>query len=352
MKRYNNRSFVAATAVIVAGAFPILGAHAQDAAAEFTPKSLNITGAVGLPLNPTAQLPDTDEVRVQGNYYDLGKVRNDGFDEEPILESSKEGEFSALALPEPGFSFDKTIGDFKYYGLFAAGRADERLEISGGVARLEAKGGLLFSFYDPFEGGGGEELLLKSIEVPEFGQGQFATIDYPGLHKTGFALGAKYLLKPARDADDVAVAVGAGFNTALADNVHAYIVASKNLTSGSRAIKGHIGARYDRFKLQARITQTFFEGGESESFTERFSEKSSQFSAFVGAEVPLADNFSVVGEVQSKNTNFSDELFGDGGTPYSLSVRYAKDKINASVGIQRQGIIRDNGLFAQIGYAF
>ena len=350
MKRHNNRSLIAATAVIVAGAFPLLGAHAQDAAAEFTPKSLNITGAVGLPLNPTAQLPDNDEVRIQGNYYDLGEVENDG----PSLSVSKESDISALAIPEPGVSFDKVIGDFRYYGLFAAGRADERLEISGGVARLQAEGGLLFSFFAPFEGGGGggEELLTKSLEVPTFGEGQFTTIDYPGLQKTGFALGAKYLLKPALEADDVAVAVGAGFNTALADNVHAYIVASKNLTSGDRAIKGHIGARYDRFKLQARIRTTAFSGGESESISERFSEKSSQFSAFVGVEAPLSDSFSIIGEVQSKNTDFGDELFGEGGTPYSLSVRYAKDKINASVGIQRQGIINDNGLFAQIGYAF
>ena len=112
MKRHNNRSLIAATAVIVAAAFPTLGAHAQSATTEFTPKSLSITGAVGLPLNPTAQLPDADEVRVQGNYYDLGEVKNEGFDEELDVKSVYEGDISALAIPEPGFSFDKKSAIF------------------------------------------------------------------------------------------------------------------------------------------------------------------------------------------------------------------------------------------------
>jgi len=33
---------------------------------------LNVNGEVGLPINPTAQIPQQDGFRLQGNYYDLG----------------------------------------------------------------------------------------------------------------------------------------------------------------------------------------------------------------------------------------------------------------------------------------
>ena len=67
------------------------GAHAD----------LNISGAVGLPINPTAQIPGVGGARVQANYYDLG-------------------------------------GSAEYYGLFGAVRAGDNIEINGGVNKLSA----------------------------------------------------------------------------------------------------------------------------------------------------------------------------------------------------------------------
>lgn len=63
---------------------------------------LTLNGAVGLPLNPTAQVPNLNGVRVQADYFDM-----------------------------------KTAGaNFKFYGLHAAGSPAENVEINGGVERL------------------------------------------------------------------------------------------------------------------------------------------------------------------------------------------------------------------------
>lgn len=64
---------------------------------------LTINGAVGLPLNPTAQIPEPGGIRLQGNYFDLA----DGV---------------------------------KNYGILAAGRVAGTLEINGGVTRLDGAG--------------------------------------------------------------------------------------------------------------------------------------------------------------------------------------------------------------------
>jgi len=63
-----------------------------------------INGAVGLPLNPTAQIPLPNGVRVQANYFDLDKD-----------------------------------ADAKLYGVYGAGRIGDRpLEISGGLEKLSS----------------------------------------------------------------------------------------------------------------------------------------------------------------------------------------------------------------------
>src|SRR4028119_511739 len=63
-----------------------------------------INGAVGLPLNPTAQIPLPNGVRIQANYFDLD---NDT--------------------------------ESKLYGVYAAGRVgDLPLEISGGLDKLSS----------------------------------------------------------------------------------------------------------------------------------------------------------------------------------------------------------------------
>jgi len=68
---------------------------------------LNINGAVGLPLNPTAQIPDPGGVHIQGNYYD------------------KAGG-----------------GTSEVYGVVGAMRIGEQIEVNGGALRLNNAGGL------------------------------------------------------------------------------------------------------------------------------------------------------------------------------------------------------------------
>lgn len=65
---------------------------------------LTINGAVGLPLNPTAETTGPLSVQAQANYFDLG----DGSD------------------------------SAKIYGVYGAGRLLNRLEISGGVEKMSA----------------------------------------------------------------------------------------------------------------------------------------------------------------------------------------------------------------------
>jgi hypothetical protein len=63
-----------------------------------------INGAVGLPLNPTAQIPLPNGVRVQANYFDLDKD-----------------------------------GNTKLYGVYGAGRVGgSSLEINGGIEKLSS----------------------------------------------------------------------------------------------------------------------------------------------------------------------------------------------------------------------
>jgi hypothetical protein len=242
-----NKTFKAAIAAVVA-----LSAT-QAARADLT-----LNGAVGLPLNPTAQIPNEGGVRLQGNFYD--------------------GD-----------------GGLKHYGLFAAGRVGENIEISGGINKLDAPAGSL-------------------------------------LDKTGFAIGAKYLITRESDPAGVRFAVGAGYDHALIKNVHVYGVATKSFGNPTNRapITGHLGLRYDRFDFPV--------AGDTD-----------KVSVFAGAEVPLSStgDFSLVGEIQSKNI--------DGGdAPYSISGRYRPQgkPFGISAGYQRQGIISDGNFFVQIGWTF
>ncbi len=218
---------------------------------------LNISGAVGLPLNPTAQIPEAQGARVQANYFDLD-------------------------------------GDAKTYGLFAAARVGQKLEINGGVNRLDSDN----SFID----------------------------------RTGFAIGAKYLISREDDPAGVRLAVGAGYDRALLKNTNAYVVASKylgNLDSGRTVITGHLGVRYDNFDAGFG--------------------SSDKFSIFAGAEVPISQGsgFTAVGEIGT-------EIADGGNTPYSISVRYRRENqpFGASVGLAQKGLGGDGRFFAQIGYTF
>ncbi len=66
-----NKTLKAALAAVV-----VVGT-AQGARAD-----LNMTGEVGLPLNPTAQIPGQGGVRIQGDYWDLG---DDVYDDAKLL---------------------------------------------------------------------------------------------------------------------------------------------------------------------------------------------------------------------------------------------------------------------------
>ncbi len=95
-----NKTFKAAIAAAVAVGSLTL---AQGARADLT-----VSGAVGLPLNPTAQIPNEGGIRLQGNYYDHGN---------------------------PGG------GSVKGYGLFGAARVSDNIEVSGGIDKLDVPGG-------------------------------------------------------------------------------------------------------------------------------------------------------------------------------------------------------------------
>lgn len=230
------------------------------ASASVAKADLTLQGAVGLPLNPTAQIPEQGAVRVQGNYAELGQST-------------------------------------KLYGLYAAGRAGDNIEINGGIERLSASG---------------------------------------GYKRSGVAFGGKYLFTRESDPAGVRLAAGAGYSRAQFDNVYGYAVASKyfgSVVDGRVPITGHLGVRYDRFG-----------GG--------LFGNSNRLSVYAGAEVPVtrSGNLAVVGELQSKVVRFS-----GASAPYSLSVRYRPQNqgFSASVGLMRRGILsNDSRIFAQLGYTF
>ena len=88
-----NKTLKAALAAVV-----VVGS-AQAAHADLT-----LTGAVGLPINPTAQIPLPGGVRIQGDYFDVDNGN-------------------------------------QYYGIHAAGRVGGRFELNGGYSKLDAPGG-------------------------------------------------------------------------------------------------------------------------------------------------------------------------------------------------------------------
>jgi len=257
----------------------LIAAAAIVVSASAAKADLTVNGAVGLPLNPTAQIPAEGGIRVQGNYYDLG----DSFG----------------------------AGDAKVYGIYAAGRAGDMLEINGGIEKLDGP---------KFDG------------VPNL-----------NLNRTGLALGAKYLFTRESDAPGVRIAAGLGYSRAQANNLHAYVVGTKyfgELTGERVPITGHLGLRYDRFDYD-------FISDFADDLT------SSKVSLFAGVEVPITANgdFSFAGELQTKNNEFAGSK-----SPYSASIRYrpAGQGFAASIGIQRRGlaISEGSGLFAQLGYTF
>lgn len=267
-----------------------LAAALVVSSAQIAQADLTQDGAVGLPLNPTAQIPMEGGVRVQANYYDFGDL-----DVAPF----------------------GRIGDFKRYGVYAAGRVWKNLELSGGIDKLSAK--------------------ENTAVVPA---GALNPID-----KSGIAIGVKYLITRETEPAGVRFAVGAGYSRANLKNMHVYGVATKSFgevrTEGRNPVTGHLGLRYDRYDIDNLVAGA---------------PKSSRVSVYAGVEVPVAESITLVGELQSKNQEFGRNL-GVGwpsSVPYSASIRYRPQGqgFSGSVGIARQGLTGDNGLFLQIGYSF
>lgn len=213
---------------------------------------LNISGAVGLPLNPTAQIPAEGGARIQANYYDFG-------------------------------------GSAEEYGLFAAARVGDNIEVNGGINKLDT-------------------------------------------YRSGFAIGAKYLFSRESDPAGVRFAVGAGYDRALLKNTNVYAVASKSLgqISEDRApITGHLGVRYDNF--------------------DAFGGNSDKVSVFAGVEVPVTPkgDLQFVGEIGSKIANGGDTPYSAG-----IRYRPEGRPFGASVGIAQYGLTNNARLYAQVGYTF
>lgn len=160
---------------------------------------LTYQGAVGLPLNPTAQLPAQGGARVQLNYNDAG---------------------------------DSFVGieglDYKLGGLAAAARL--------GSSRFEING------------------VIQQGDLDLQGESE---------KNTGFGVGLKYLISRETEDAGVRLAVGAGYNDIPLGfdefelkNTYAYFVATKSLSAieeGKAPITGHLGLRWDDFEAEGEI---------------------------------------------------------------------------------------------------
>jgi hypothetical protein len=310
---YKMKHSIAALAILGTALFSSGAAHAD----------LTIQGAKGLPLNPTAELPQGTVL--EGSLIDLGNLRvSDPFGGVP-------GTFDA--------------GDFHFYGIHAATRQSSRLEINGGVDHLKADNNRINTLVD--------------TGFPFGLQPGTATPNFDDLNETGLSLGAKFLLKKGATPQDVSIALGGGFSSALVNNGYAYLVGSKgfgDMGEGRSRLKLHLGVRYDRFRtdeITARVETGF--GSGTPNFG-RF--KSSKVSVYGGAEYQIGRDYALIGEIQSKNNDFESDVTGDLNndvkTPFSVALRYApKDERGTlTVGAARQGLTGDKGYFVQLGYKF
>jgi hypothetical protein len=154
---------------------------------------LNINGAMGLPLNPTASMPVKGSAHVQANYYKL---------------------WSHDAMAD---------ADSKLYGAYFATAVSNRIEFSAGLEK-------------------------QAVSAANTGAG--SAIE-EAFDNSGIALGVKFLVNKPTGPRDVRIAVGAGYSKALYHNTNIYAVASKGFGARNRTITAHLGVRYDRFKVGA-----------------------------------------------------------------------------------------------------
>jgi hypothetical protein len=197
----------------------VLTAALALGAAQAAHADLTISGAVGLPLNPTAQIPEPGGVRLQGNYYDGGDVAG---------------------------------GDVKHFGLFAAGNVGTIIEVSGGINRLDGAGagidktgfaiGAKYLFTresDPAGvrfavGAGYDHALLKNIHVYGVASKYLGAVSGDRLPLTGH-LGIRYDKWDNAAVDDSQFSVFAGAEVPLTrtgDFQAVGEIQSKNVSGG------------------------------------------------------------------------------------------------------------------------
>ncbi len=161
----------------------ILAAVVASASAAHAELTMN--GAVGLPLNPTAQIPAKEAVQVQANFYNL---------------------------------YDNFGIRVRQYGAYAAFQAADGLELNGGAEKIDANFGDIL----------GAKFSIK---------------------RTGVAVGAKYLFTHKSAPSNLQFAAGVGYSYVDGENIYAYGVLSKAFGNASdRApLRAHLGVRYDHF---------------------------------------------------------------------------------------------------------
>jgi hypothetical protein len=238
---------------------------------------LTINGETGLFLNPTAAIAQKGKPQIQANYFDLGTDYKD-----------------------------------KFYGIYGAMQAADKLEISAGIDKF-----------------------ASSSKYPT------------AWDRSGFDIGAKYQLFTEQE-KGFSLAVGGGFDRGLIDNIRVYAAASKSFNGNSKRapITGTLGVRWDRY------TDFSSSGGPDEH--------SSKASIFAGVEVPLTRDgaLGLIGEIQTKNVGGSLIANSDAKSPYSLGLRYhpRNQAFSIGAGIARQGlntpIESQPRFFVQAGYTF
>lgn len=167
----------------------------------------------------------------------------------------------------------------------------------------------------------------------------FTRLSADGIHITDSRFGLKYQFINNTDKGlDVAAGVNYGNSVGALDQITLFAAATKGFNvSSNRSIKGTLGLRWDRFSAPGFST--------------------SKASVYAGADVPLTEKLSVIGE-------FGTEVVDQGSSTYAIGVRYHPNSsgFSAAIGYGRlanSGYLAYvpsgdsfNNLFAQVGYSF
>jgi hypothetical protein len=153
-------------------------------------------------------------------------------------------------------------------------------------------------------------------------------LDTGGDSRSGFAVNIKQSLIGVPGVG-THVAFGAGYDDIHFGNFYGYIAGTQNFGSKltGHGLSATLGLRWDRFGKEIDSTKT---------------------SIYGGLDFSLSDKLHLIGELQSRNTEY------DTPSPYAIGIRYsALHGITLGAGIQRTGWDGDSGrFFLQAGYKF